>query len=174
MSRINFTPEQDAYIKETIDSCATVYDLTEMFNARFPEHTTNRSNIGKRMQKLGVKKGTHNIRADRIHSVNPIGTVIRSNNHSARVKTECGYIQAGKYFRKLYGIKSGAIIHLDGNCENWDRENLEIVDDSVYHSMCWRGWFFKDRELTKTAVLTAMLLMYFNDIRHNENQYYGH
>lgn len=174
MSRINFTPEQDAYIKETIDSCATVYDLTEMFNARFPEHTTNRSNIGKRMQKLGVKKGAHNIRPDHVHSTNAIGTVIYNSNHGARVKTERGYVPAGKYFRNLYGVKSGVMIHLDGNLANWDIGNIETVDSSVYYSMCWRGWFFKDRELTKTAALAAKLLLYFKDIRHNENQYYGH
>jgi hypothetical protein len=64
------------------------------------------------------------------------------------------------------------IINLNGNKADFSKENIMLVSKSIYHSLCWRSWFFTDAELTKTAILTAELLSFFPDLTHNENQYY--
>ena len=65
------------------------------------------------------------------------------------------------------------IIHLNGDLSDFSEGNIEFVTKSVYSSLCWRKWLFKNAELTKTAILAARLLEYFPELRHNENQYYG-
>lgn len=106
--------------------------------------------------------------------INNIGTVIRGRNHGARVKTENGYVAANAYFRKKYGrSKDEMIIHLNGDLADFSENNIEFVSKAIYSSLCWRKWLFTNPELTKTAILTAKLLEYFPDLRHNENQFYG-
>lgn len=175
-----FTLTEDEFLRRHINRCYTLHSLVDMFNAEFPEHQIKYSNLGKRLEKLGVKKGTHNIRKGAMPSKNPIETVIlgsqkgRTGRHGARVKTQNGYVSANAYFRKkYYGEKAkGMIINLNGNKADFSKENVMLVSKSVYHSLCWRSWFFTDAELTKTAILTAELLSFFPDLTHNENQYY--
>lgn len=172
--RVYFTPTEDEFLRESLDNCQTMYDLTEKFNTKFPQHITTYGNLQKRLSKLGLKKGTHNIRKEKVHHRNPIGTVIGGKNHGARVKTENGYVGANTYFRNKYGRdKSEMIIHLNGDKADFSENNIMFVSKSIYSSLCWRKWLFSNPELTKTAILTAKLLEYFPDLRHNENQYYG-
>lgn len=177
MSKVFFTSEEDDFLRNNISKCRTLYDLNEMFNVKFPNHIITRSNMGKRLQKLGLKKGTHNIRKGIMPSRNAIGTVIVDRHgKKARVKTENSYVQANPYFKKLYfgkNEKDKMLIHLNGNYADFSRDNLVLVSKSIYSSLMWRKWLFKDPELTRTAILTAQLLELFPDLRHNENQYYG-
>ena len=99
--KIRFTPEEDNFLRDNLDKCHTLYDLTELFNSEFPQHKTTHCNIQKRLQKLGLKKGTHNIRKEKVRHRNKIGTVIKSRDHAARVKTENGYIPANTYYTNL-------------------------------------------------------------------------
>ena len=171
---IRFTPEEDAFLRENIDRCRTIYDLAELFNAEFQRHKTTYANLQKRLSKLGLKKGTHNIRKEKVHHRNTVGTIIKSKGHGARVKTESGYVAATTYFRNKYGrSKDEMIIHLNGDLSDFSEGNIEFVTKSVYSSLCWRKWLFQNAELTKTAILAARLLEYFPELRHNENQYYG-
>lgn len=175
-----FTPTEDDFLREHIDECYTLYSLVDMFNAEFPEHQIKYSNLGHRLGKLGIKKGTHNVRKGVMPSKNPIETVILGSKKSgtgrngARVKTENGYVSANAYFRKKYYGENakGIIVNLNGNKADFSKENVMLVSKSVYHSLCWRSWFFTDADLTKTAILTAELLLFFPDLIHNENQYY--
>ena len=64
------------------------------------------------------------------------------------------------------------LIHLNGDYADFSRDNIVLVSKSIYASLMWRGWVFANPELTKTAILTAQLLEFFPDLRHNENQYY--
>lgn len=172
--RVCFTPAEDKFLRENLNRCHTIYDLMDMFNAEFPYHTTTYSNLQKRLSYLGLKKGTHNIRKEKVHHRNPIGTVIKSEGHAARVKTENGYVSANAYFRNKYGrSKDEMIIHLNGDLADFSEDNIEFVSKAIYHSLCWRKWLFKNPELTKTAILTTRLLEYFPDLRHNENQFYA-
>lgn len=176
MARINFTKEQDCFLRDNIHKCYTVYDLTELFNEQFPEHFTNARNLQKHLSKLELRKGTHNIRKEKIHSKNPIGTVIvNKDGKKARVKTENGYVQANAYFKNKYFGEHGKdkmLIHLNGDYADFSKDNVALVEKSTYSSLMFRKWIFKDPELTKTAILTAQLLELFPDLRHNENQYY--
>ena len=171
---IKFTEKEDDFLREHINECYTLYELLDMFNAEFPGHQILYSNLGKRLALLGIKKGTHNIRKGKMPSKNPIGTVIKGSGgcHGERVKTENGYVAANTYFRNLYFGESGMLVHLNGDTADFSRDNIMLVSKPIYHSLCWRGWFFKDAELTKTAILTAELLSFFPDLIHNENQYY--
>lgn len=178
---IKFTQAEDDFIRENLNKCYTVYDLTELFNRHFPNHPTSRDNLQHRMMMLGLKKGTHNIRKGMQPSKNAIETVIAGSakadgsRHGARVKTENGYVSANKYFkRKYFGENAeGIVINLNNDKTDFSRENVMLVSKAVYHSLCWRSWFFTDPELTKTATLAAELLLMFPDLTHNENQYYG-
>jgi len=176
MSRVNFTPQELIFLRQHINKCYTVYDLTDQFNAAFPKHQVTRSNLSKRLQKLGLRIGSHNIRKEKIHSRNPVGTVITDKNGKrARVKTENGYVQANAYFIAKYFGEDGKgkmLIHLNGDYGDYSKENLVLVSKSIYTMLHWRKWIFKNPELTKTAILTAELLELFPDLRHNENQYY--
>ena len=169
-----YTPAEDAFLRENLDKCYTLYELLERFNAEFPQHITSYGGLQKHLSALGLKKGTHNVRKEKVHHRNPIGTVIKSGRHSARVKTENGYVSANAYFRKKYGrSKDEMIIHLNGDLADFSENNIEFVSRATYSSLCWRKWLFTNPELTKTAILTAKLLEYFPDLRHNENQFYG-
>ena len=168
-----FTPDEDAFLRDNLQKCHTLYDLTDLFNAEFPEHIITYANLQKRLQKLNLKKGTHNIRKEKVHHRNQIGTVIKSANHVARIKTENGYISANTYFRQKHRRSSGEmIIHLNGDLSDFSESNIEFVPKAIYSSLYWRKWIFTDAELTKTAILAARLLEFFPDLRHNENQYY--
>ena len=175
-----FTPAEDDFLREHIDECYTLHSLVDMFNAEFPEHQIKYSNLGKRLEKIGIKKGTHNVRKGVMPSKNYIETVILgsgkggADRHGARVKTENGYVSANAYFRKKYYGESakGVIVNLNGNKADFSKENVMLVSKSIYHSLCWRSWLFADAELTKAAILTAELLSFFPDLIHNENQYY--
>lgn len=176
---IKYSEAENKFLREHIHECYTLYDLLDMFNAEFPNHQIKYSAMQKNLKSLGLKKGTHNVRKGKMPSKNPIGTVIsgsrKSNRdgHGARVKTENGYVAAGRYFKeKYFGDKDGKIVHLNGDRGDFSRENIVLVPKSIYSSLCWRGWIFKDPELTKTAILTAELLSFFPDLTHNENQYY--
>jgi hypothetical protein len=71
-----FTLAEDDFLREHIDECYTLHSLVDMFNAEFPEHQIKYSNLGKRLEKLGVKKGTHNIRKGAMPSKNPIESIM--------------------------------------------------------------------------------------------------
>ena len=176
MARVNFTKSEDDFLRDNIHKCYTLYDLLYLFNNRFPEHFIKYSNLQKRLSKLGLRKGTHNIRKDKIPSKNSVETVIVDKyGKKARVKTENGYIQANAYFKNKYfgeQAKDKMLVHLNGNYRDFTKNNLALVSKSIYSSLMWRKWIFKDPELTKTAILTAQLLELFPDLRHNENQYY--
>lgn len=172
-----FTDEEDAFLRDNIHKCLTLYDLNDLFNEKFKNHQVSCGTLQYRLKVLGIKKGTHNIRKGKMPSRNSIGTVIvDKHGKKARVKTENGYVQANAYFKKLYfgeNEKGKMIIHLNGDYSDFSRENIELVTKSIYTSLRFRKWIFKDPELTKTAILTAQLLELFPDLRHNENQYYG-
>ena len=171
---IRFSKAEDDFIRSHINGCETLHELVDLFNREFPEHQTKYSNLGKRLALLGIKKGTHNVRKGKMPSKNPLETVICDGKHGARVKTENGYVSAHRYFKtKYFGENTeGMLVHLNGDRADFSLENIMLVPKSIYHSLCWRSWFFKDAELTKTAILTAQLLEFFPDLRHNENQYY--
>lgn len=177
MSRVFFTPEEDAFLRENLEKSFDLRELNDWFNTRFPNHIITKGNMGKRLQKLGLKKGTHRIRKGAMPSRNAIGTVIVSKDgKKPRVKTQNGYVQANPYFKKLYFGKNEndkMLIHLNGDYSDFSRDNVVLVTRSIYSSLLWRKWIFNDPELTKTAILTAELLEFFPDLRHNENQYYG-
>lgn len=173
---IRFTKAEDDFLRNNIEKCHTLYELVELFNKSFPQHELKYSNLQKRLSKLGLKKGTHNIRKEKIKSKNPIGhIIIRNDGRHARVKTENGYVSANKYFLDKYfgkSVKTHIIVNLNGDKTDFSKENVECVTRSVHSSMCWRGWFFTNPQLTKAAILTVQLLEFFPDLRHNENQYY--
>ena len=79
-------------------------------------------------------------------------------------------ISKNKYFGEQ--AKDKMLVHLNGNYGDFTKNNLALVSKSIYSSLMWRKWIFKNPELTKTAILTAQLLELFPDLRHNENQYY--
>ena len=173
---IKYTEAENKFLRDHIHECNTLYDLLDMFNSEFPKHQLKYSAMQKCLTSLGLKKGTHNVRKGKMPSKNPIETVIRGSGgdgHGARVKTENGYVAAGKYFKeKYFGNKEGKIVHLNGDNGDFSRENIVLVSNYIHSSLSWRGWFFKDPELTKTAILTAELLSFFPNLVHNENQYY--
>lgn len=172
---MKFTAEQDMFLQENLDKCHTLYDLTDVFNRTFPHHETTYGNIQKRLQKLGLKKGTHKVRREKLPHGYSYETVIPGKNgHSSRVKTANGYQAANKYFREKYYGKGakGMLINLNGDKTDFATENVVLVPKSEYISLCWRGWFFQDRELMKVAILTVRLLAYFPELVHNENQCY--
>ena len=78
-----FTLAEDEFLCRHINQCYTLHSLVDMFNAEFPEHQIKYSNLGKRLEKLGVKKGTHNIRKGEMPSKNPIETVIFGSQEGA-------------------------------------------------------------------------------------------
>lgn len=173
---IKFTSDEDAFLRGNIDKCYTLYELVDLFCEKFPGHPTKYDNLQYRLRRLGIKKGTHNIRKGKAKSVNAVGTVIcNKNGKKARVKTENGYVPANAYFIKKYFGEQGKgkmIVHLNGNYADFSKENIALVSKAIYSSLHWRKWIFANVELTKTAILAAELLELFPDLRHNENQFY--
>lgn len=180
---IRFTEEEDAFIKENLQKYRNLFELTDAFNSMFPHHQTTHQNIQKRMAILGIQKGTRYWRSEKKAKVSkhPIGYILVHKRKDrcgvyTRIKTEDGYKPANKwYVENVYGKnwKEYKLLHLNGDSADFSPENLMCVTTTVMISMGYRSWFFKDAELTKTAALTAELLLLFPDLIHNENQYYG-
>ena len=172
MSKIRFSPAEDAFLRDNLQKVPTLYDLQDAFNSTFSAHAITYQNMQKRLERLGLRKGTHNVRAEKVHHRNAIGTIIGSPGHSARIKTENGYVPANAYFRQKHGRGPDEMpIHLNGDRRDFSEENIQWVSRAIYTSLCWRKWLFTDPELTRTAILTAQLLEFFPDLRHNENQF---
>ena len=51
-----FTLAEDEFLRRHINQCYTLHSLVDMFNTEFPEHQIKYSNLGKRLEKLGIKK----------------------------------------------------------------------------------------------------------------------
>ena len=70
-------------------------------------------------------------------------------------------------WEKEYGpIPEGTIIKfLDGNKRNFDLDNLKAVSRSVNVVMNHRGYLFEDKELTKTGIAIAELVVAKNKRR---------
>ena len=99
MARVNFTKEQDCFLRDNIHKCYTLYDLTELFNNQFPEHLIKYSNLQKRLAKLGLKKETHNIRKDKIPSKNCAKYILTKF-------TECGGVRSPPLYHTLFLLSS--------------------------------------------------------------------
>ena len=120
-----FTFAEDAFLRNNLQKCRTLYDLTDLFNAEFPSHTVTYSNLQKRLQKLDLKKGTHYWRKEKVRHKNEIGTIIQSGRRTARIKTKNGYINANSYFREKYGRSPDEmIIHLNGDLSDFAESNI--------------------------------------------------
>lgn len=166
-----YTKDELDWIENNFTRDISTKKLCEDFNKIFPNHTITRTALSKIINKhFGVKQRPKTIK---IPSKNKIGTIIcDKDGKKCRVKTENGYVSANIYFKNLYNIpKNKMIIHLNGDYTDFEKEHIEAVDKNIYHALMWRGWIFKDIELTKTAILCAELISLLPEISHNENQF---
>ena len=185
-NRLNYTTEMIEKIKEIVPKwsykkCAEI--MSEEFNYKFTssmiEHKANR---------LGIKKpnnGFDNL-DPRLPSINwfmkgrpslnekPVGTetVMTDKNGHTTVAVKIGKPNVWEYKHRLiwkqhHGEipKNGYIIFADGNCLNFDINNLVLVSPAEHVIMNKHGLRFDDTELTKTGLNVAKLILAKNEVK---------
>lgn len=132
-------------------------------------------------EKYGIKVNKHSLEEHCRRSgirkdakENEIGTIIvkggktfiktdnkRVNRGTPTHNDKGNYMRLSRYlYRKHKGHigDNEVVIHLDGDKDNFEINNLHKVDKATHCSMLSRGWRSSSAELTKTGVLACQLM----------------
>ena len=168
-----YTEQEREFLRDNHDRCSGYRELTEMFNKRF---STNLKTITisdychKQLKIKGMKNTGRFLKGSKARDL-PIGTIKKSQNATyIKVGNEdtglTGYqppnwIPYQRYlWEQAHGpIKDGEfVIFLDGNTENFDLNNLAVIDRQISAQMAKNRWYTEDAEVTRTGVLCVQLL----------------
>ena len=166
MDSYKYTNEQKEWLKEHYPVLGAEI-ITEMFNEKFKQNRSVDA-IKQMCFILGLKlaedvfadyrkRTTENLLNYHKKRTAPVGTICKKTSTTCeRVKSENGeWIPIGKYlYEKNIGKvpKGYQVIFLDGNRDNHELINLEIVPVSYQALMNTYNLRSSDREITKTSV----------------------
>ena len=146
MSRL-FSKEEEQFILENYKGIYN-YELAEKVNKEFGTNYT--------AQQVKNYKNRHMLDSGLSGPVRPIGS---EDARGKLIKTENGQwkIKKRAIWEKYYGeIPEGhVVISLDGNDNNLEIENLQIVPKGIRTIMTNMKLIYEDPELTKTGILIA-------------------
>ena len=137
--RIEFTQEEDEWLKEVMPN-HLYRDVCKMFEQKFGKILTKRQLDGHNYNVLKVSnsnKGNKKFRADKFE---PIGYEVQYPNGYTYVKVSDTGNQKADYkskqyveYEKYYGNvpENCIVIFLDGNRENFDKDNLYALDKRI-------------------------------------------
>lgn len=160
------TEEQKAFIEEYYPT-HSVKDTTEAFNKRFNTNKGKSTMLNyARRHNLTVNEDiVTKSKIDAAHGENsrfPYRKIGDARFDGGRwvIKTEEGWEQSGRaIWKKEHGDipKGYAVIHLDGDCGNWDINNLMCVPVKYVGVLQGNNMRSSNSEITRTAVLWCEL-----------------
>ena len=151
-----YSNEEEAFLKEHYPTLGYV-KTAELFNQRFKPRSPNGIKI--KCKKLGLKVTPERKKAKVIEVTGrywPIGSEVKKQHGEIYVKTEDGFKRKKDI---LYGEipKDHALVYLDGNKENCNKDNLVAVKRPILALMTTRKFWSKNPDLTKTGILCCEL-----------------
>lgn len=167
--KANLTKEQDNFIRDNY-KCMGVQKLTDEYNSRFGTNKTYKQMRGLVMNRkltcdYDVKRylGKNSILSD--------GEISRGWKEP-HVKVSNGkFINASRYFyEKEHGkLKPNEIvIRLDGDCNNYDMDNLMAISRAENALMAKNGLYSTNGTLTKAGIMLCRLKRKIKDAEKEE------
>lgn len=178
-----YTPEQEAFLRENISKCDSYEDLANLISDFCGSSFTVQS-VKEKCKRIGIRLGKNAGRfkpKGRPRSL-PIGT-IRSSKNATYIKISdigtgiSGYeppdwVPLQKYlYEKAFGKinEKEQVIFLDGNKDNFSLSNLCPVDMKIKAYLARNKMYSSDSQITKTAILTAKLILMLKGKEKHEN-----
>ena len=158
MLNYHYTYEQDRWLRENYPHLGKV-KCTERFNERFGENRTVAA-IKKHCLQMGLKVTEERTKArayentGRLHDV---GTIVKKTHGEPYIKVEDGTWKRLKDV--AYGEKPNGhvIVHLDGDVDNYSKENLVAIPRTISAKMTVNGFWSEEPTITKTGIMCLEL-----------------
>lgn len=159
------TEEKEAFIKDNFDKYETYQELANAYNKKFDTDCSSSSMNTLCREKYGLthnnvgkfQKDGRSVRLDigteRVGSGYKI--CIKASDKDVPNGNSSNWIQKSRYiYEKHCGeIPSGnVVIHLDGDLDNFDIDNLYCIDRKISALFAKNDWWKLDRETKLTAI----------------------
>ena len=186
-----YTEKEIALLLELSESCATLREVAERFNAICRLSIAYRA-IAATAWRHGIRKTNEAVRFKQGHRLTdkqrlPIGTEVKRPNRQNHVyvkvsdnpvphsgkSTEINNARWANYRRKCEIVweqhngtipPDGMIVFLDRDIYNFDPKNLYCINKKIHAMMCKNRWYSENPELTLTAIKWCELFIAINDL----------
>lgn len=154
-----YSDEQKAWLCENYPKLGRV-KTAEKFNEVFSENKTPHA-IKVICQKMGLRVTFERRQARAIENtgklVHDIGTIVPKSHGELYKKTIDGWVRLKNINYGKPIPKDKAIIHLDNNVLNCEKDNLVAVDRTILARMTANKFWSSDKEITQTGLLCCEL-----------------
>ena len=176
-SDYGFTKAEDEWLMEYAPRFSSQWLSDNIVNVCGRKHSSEAIKMHVR-EWLGVRKGNGGIREDTIQTYKkPIGSITSWGSSRTRIKLKDtgddrkDWYPYGRYiYEKHYGVKLSKgvqVIHLDGDNENFNINNLCAVTKKEHAILTANNWH-SSGEITRTGAMWAKLSILFNNGRAKE------
>lgn len=153
----HYSVEQIEWLVENYPKLGRV-KATEEFNRTFGENRSVMA-IKVKCRILGLTVTEERKKMVSIENTNryyDVGSVVKKSHGEPYVKTERGWIRLKEL---VYGERPDGyiIVHLDGDVENCDKENLIAIPRTISATMTKNKFWSEDGNITKTGILCCTL-----------------
>ena len=178
--RVYLSPKQEEYLKSILKG----YSSKEVINLMKDKYNIELTidNIKNRRRKYNIKREDNpgQFKKHHIpHNKKEIGEEVYIKCTGKKrwfVKTKNRRKEKGIFITKERYIyekyidkipKGYKVIHLNGNLNDFDLDNLYLVKQNELFVMGFNNMFTKEKELTKTNIIIADLILKMKDVRDN-------
>lgn len=172
MKKHRYSKQEQDFLKEHFNGCNSYQELTDKFNENFGtslKMVNVRECCNKRLHMKGMpntgefKKGgkPRDLPIGTIRK-SQVGTYIKIGNEDAHISgyEPPNWIPYQQYiWEKEYGpINKGEfVMFLDGNAENFNINNLAVIDRRISVRMAQNRFYTENSELTRTGIMCVKL-----------------
>lgn len=163
MSKSNFTPEEQLFIKNNVKG-KKVIELTNLFNKTFNKNIKeNQIRNFKKKNKLKSGVNTKFNKGQIPHNYKPVGSEFIDKEGYTYIKIfdPNKWVLKQRYIYEKYKgkiPKGYSVIFADSDKTNFDINNLLLVEDKDKLVAKNKHLIFDDAELTKTGLLISKLI----------------
>ena len=167
-----YTDQERDFLRQNHDGCSGYQELTDRFNARFGTSLkviTVRDYCHKRLGLKGMNNAGQYLKGSKSRDL-PIGTIRKSQTGTyIKIGNEDTHLSGYKppnwmpyqqyLYEQAYGpIQQGEyIMFLDGNTENFDLDNLAVINRRISVRMAQNRWYTENAEVTKAGLMCVRL-----------------
>ena len=154
----HYTEEQDEWLKDHYPHLGQ-YKTTELFNERYKTDKTSGAIKQYCRRYLGLRTSDERKKRRAIENTgryHEVGEITKGRNGEPYIKTENGWVRVKSL---VYGEvpKGYNIVHLDGDVDNCERENLYAIRKQVAARMTANKLWSKVDVITKTGIMCCEL-----------------
>lgn len=155
----HYTKEQDEWLKENYPKLGRV-KCTEQFNKVFSDSEKSMSAICVHCKRIGLHVTEERKKMKAIENTgrfHEIGTIRKFQNNESYIKTQEGWKKIKELVWGEEIPKGCHLIHLDGDTDNNNRNNLYLISKSVSALMMINDFWSENPEITKTGIICCDL-----------------